>query len=997
MQTITVSLYGDNVDGQNFIASVKAYDILIKKRWHGYDEISIKAYADAQVILDNIGGSSISNNAIRWVALQMPMNTTEFYKVSGMTVESFGSSDSQNVTITGTDPRSWLYETMGADTSSNPTITGTPRTVIKKILGRCSKDSKQFGVPSGWDVPIRNATDDTISKALPTAPITIRNYDPDCPGKTADEFFSLFPDFSAVLKPIDGEWQWYVIKRPSGVNGKKIFSQESGTAVIKSVSRNYAPSDAIAIARDRLGTYDSSPIFSAPRGVWRMVKSFDVDTNGLSPDDATALCASYAKQLSRNTPYGHVQAMLDYTRFISSANVGEMAALRIGAAAYDIPVNEIAYGFNQDSGWLSKAFVDSDLMIQAGDAEHHDNYKGIIVRLGSADNSQWFWENVNIGLNLFEYDPVHYYATTEDGNRIIYSGAAYGDYTTVYEEKANWLIAQGLATKVKDSTTSGNGALYETSLKYTIFCNGQEIFNGKLRFSRNTEFRDECTKWHRVGIQGEAGGFTERTNKLCIYPSDYEPDDYNGWAVPLCLSIFSSYAVSGEYPSDFYISEIIQCKPSWFITNDMRTSGNLNGYKMVDRFNAGGKIEIGNPFGANMFAYNGRLSMIGESKEYPCTIHQDFMSAFPDGIQNMGDGFMTHAFEGMHLTTGVVNPIPKSATSFGIDFMRNMYQGTSIQSVDGMIESNLSGITMNTLPNGFRHSQFDGADMPSAINETMPDSITSIGNDFRKSQYASSTISKTAVETLPSKLVSIGNSFRARQFWQCQTLSDAGTEAALPSTVTKIGSYYSDEKFSACGVLSTVQIEKVPPRKDIPGMTDFRRHEYRDTPIAPGNVVLRGNLTDEELTGVSTSGTEFEWSGLRAWCFENTAANPEHPIKYDDGSNVIPKVNAHGAVYGDMRDVRAVIVSPPTKTSYSNGDNLNMDGAIVNIEHQENFGHTEYRGNAIFTVCGVAAYVGTEKTTLYSDSTISWPSGTTVSVRLVFQDKEQEWFTFTVS
>lgn len=896
MQTITVSLYGDNIDGQNFIASVKAYDILITKRWHGYDEISIKAYADSQNIIDKIGGNNISDNAIRWLSLRTPLNTNEFYKVSGLKVESFDSNDIQKVTITGTDPRSWLYETMGSTKSSEPTITGTPSDVIKQILGRCSEDSEQFGVPNGWSVPIINVTNDTISTELPTDQITIRNYDPDCPGKAADEFFSLFPDFSAVLKPIDGKWQWYVIKRPTGVNGKKLFSKESKTAVIQSVSVNYTPSDAIAISSDKLGTYNSTPIFASQRGIWRMVKSLDVNTNGLSDDDATALCASYAKQLSRNTPYGHVQAMLDYTKFMSSANVGEIAALRVCSLAYDIPVNEIAYGFNNDSGWLSKAFVDADLLMQSGNEQpQKDNYKGIIVRLGSGDDSNKFWENLHIGLKLFNYDPVNYYLTHQDGKPVLSAGnGEYGD-KTIYEEKANWLIANGLATKVKDSPKRGQGALYETSLKYTILCNGKEIFNGKLRFSSNIKFEKECTNWSMVGIQGDDKGFTERTNKLCIYPSDYEPDDYNGWAVPLNLSIFNFI----ENPSAVYISEIIQCKPSWFITDDMINSGNLNGYKMVDRFNANGKVEIGVPFGSNIFRahIDGEYSMLGNSKEHPCTIHQDFMSEFPDEIKDMGDGFMAHAFESSYLTTGVVNPIPKNATSFGTDFMRGMYQDAVILSVDGMTESNMSNIKMDTLPDGFRVEQFFRTDMPDAINETIPDSITKIGDNFRKSQYEGSTISKTAVETLPSKLTSIGNGFRIRQFDGCSLLSDAGTEAEMPSTVTSIGSAYSQEKFANCSALANVQIEKVPPRLDIDGMFNFRQFEYMYSPIKPGNVILRGKLTDKELippSGWPPSGL----SGLRDSCFDGAVANRSKPILYEDGSKVIPNVNAISSIYG---------------------------------------------------------------------------------------------------
>lgn len=889
MQTITVSLYGDNTDGQNFIASVKAYDILITKRWHGYDEISIKAYADSQNIIDKIGGNNISDNAIRWMSLRTPLNTNEFYKVSGLKVESFDSNDIQKVTITGTDPRSWLYETMGSTTSSEHTITGTPSDVIKQILGRCSEDSEQFGVPNGWSVPIRNATNDTISTELPTDRITIRNYDPDCPGKAYDEFFSLFPDFSAMLKPIDGKWQWYVIKRPTGVNGKKLFSQESKTAVIQSVSVNYTPSDAIAISSDRLGTYNSTPIFAAQRGIWRMVKSLDVDTNGLSQDDATALCASYSKQLSRNTPYGHVQAMLDYTRFISSANVGEIAALRVGSLAYDIPVNEIAYGFNNDSGWLSKAFVDADLLMQSGDDKpQQTNYKGIIVRLDSGKSSNEFWENLKFGLKLFGYDPVHYYLTHSDGKPVLHDWGGYN--VDIYEAKANWLIANGLATKVKDSPLGGQGALYETSLKYTILCNGKEIFNGKLRFSNNIKFEKECTNWSRVGIQGDDKGFTERTNKLCIYPSDYEPDDYNGWAVPLNLSIFSQYFV--ENPTDIYIAEIIQCKPSWFITDDMIKSGNLNGYKMVDRFNANGKIEIGVPFGSNIFRAHigGVFSMLGGSKEHPCIIHQNFMSEFPDEIKDMGDGFMAHAFESTFLTTGVVNPIPKHATSFGTDFMKNMYKRAVILSVDGMTESDMSNITMDTLPDRFRLEQFIQTDMPAAINETIPDSITKIGDNFRQAQYYGSTISKTAVETLPSKLVSIGNKFRIEQFKSCGLLSDAGTEAAMPSTVTSIGIEYSLFKFAYCSSLANVQIEKVPPRTDIPGMFDFRKFEYYLTPINPGNVILRGTLTDNELT----SGLQ----GLRGGCFKYAVTNSSKPLLYEDGSNVIPNVNAISSIYG---------------------------------------------------------------------------------------------------
>lgn len=894
MQTITVSLYGDNTDGQNFIASVKAYDILITKRWHGYDEISIKAYADSQNIIDKIGGNNISDNAIRWMSLRTPLNTNEFYKVAGLKVESFDSNDIQKVTITGTDPRSWLYETMGSTTSSEHTITGTPSYVIKQILGRCSEDSEQFGVPNGWAVPIINATNDTISTELPTDQITIRNYDPDCPGKAADEFFSLFPDFSAMLKPIYGKWQWYVIKRPTGVNGKKLFSQESKTAVIQSVSVNYTPSDAIAISSDKIGTYNSTPIFAAQRGIWRMVKSLDVNTNGLSDDDATALCASYSKQLSRNTPYGHVQAMLDYTRFISSANVGEIAALRVGSLAYDIPVNEIAYGFNNDSGWLSKAFVDADLLMQSGNEQpQKDNYKGIIVRLGSGDNSNEFWENLNFGLKLFPYDPVNYYLTHQDGKPVL----SYGGDITIYEEKANWLIANGLATKVKDSPVHGQGALYETSLKYTIFCNGKEIFNGKLRFSNNTKFEKECTNWSRVGIQGDDKGFTERTNKLCIYPSDYEPDDYNGWAVPLNLSIFSRYFV--ENPTDVYIAEIIQCKPSWFITDDMINSGNLNGYKMVDRFNANGQVEIGVPFGSNIFRahIDGTYSMLGDSKAYPCTIYQDFMAEFPNEIKDMGDGFMAHAFESSYLTTGVVNPIPKNATSFGTDFMRNMYQDAVILSVDGMTESDMANITMDTLPDGFRVAQFLRTDMPDAINETIPDSITKIGDNFRKSQYEGSTVSKTAIETLPSKLESIGKGFRSRQFVGCTLLSDAGTEAAMPSTVTNIGSEYSQEKFANCSALANVQIEKVPPRTDITGMFNFRQFEYQYTPIKPGNVILRGTLTDNELippSGWPPSGL----AGLRDCCFDGAVANRSKPLLYEDGSKVIPNTNAISSIYG---------------------------------------------------------------------------------------------------
>ena len=898
MQTITVSLYGDNTDGQNFIASVKAYDILITKRWHGYDEISIKAYADSQNIIDKIGGNNISYNAIRWLSLRTPLNTNEFYKVSGLKVESFDSNDIQKVTITGKDPRSWLYETMGSTTSSEHIITGNPSDVIKQILGRCSEDSEQFGVPAGWSVPIINATNDTISTELPTDQITIRNYDPDCPGKAADEFFSLFPDFSAMLKSIDGKWQWYVIKRPTGVNGKKLFSQESKTAVIQSVSVNYTPSDAIAISSDKLGTYNSTPIFASQRGIWRMVKSLDVNTNGLSDDDATALCASYAKQLSRNTPYGHVQAMLDYTRFMSSANVGEIAALRVGSLAYDIPVNEIAYGFNNDSGWLSKAFVDADLLMQSGNEQpQQNNYKGIIVRLGSGDNSNEFWENLNIGLTLFNYDPVNYYLTHQDGKPVLSAGNGEYQDKTIYEEKANWLIANGLATKVKDSPVSGQGALYETSLKYTIFCNGKEIFNGKLRFSSNIKFEKECTNWSRVGIQGDDKGFTERTNKLCIYPSDYEPDEYKGWAIPLNLSIFSRYFV--ENPADVYISEIIQCKPSWFITDDMLKSGNLNGYTMVDRFNANGKVEIGVPFGSNIFRahIDGEYSMIGNSKEHPCTIHQNFMSEFPDEIKDMGDGFMAHAFESTYITTGVVNPIPRNATSFGTDFMRNMYQEAVILSVDGMTESNMSNIKMDTLPDGFRIEQFLMTDMPDAINETIPDSITKIGDDFRKSQYEGSTISKTAVETLPSKLVSIGSGFRIRQFDGCTLLSDAGTEAAMPSTVTSIGSGYSDSKFANCSALANVQIEKVPPRNDIDGMFNFRQFEYEYSPIKPGNIILRGKLTNKELI------SSLEWPpsglyGLRQGCFDGAVANSSKPILYEDGSKVIPNRNAISNIYG---------------------------------------------------------------------------------------------------
>lgn len=897
MQTITVSLYGDNTNGQNFIASVKAYDILITKRWHGYDEISIKAYADSQNIINKIGGNNISDNAIRWMSLRTPLNTNEFYKVAGLKVESFNSNDIQKVTITGTDPRSWLYETMGSTTSSEPTMTGTPSEVIKNILGRCSEDSEKFGVPNGWSVPIINATNDTISNELPTDQITIRNYDPDCPGKAADEFFSLFPDFSAMLKPIDGKWQWYVIKRPTGVNGKKLFSQESKTAVIQSVSVNYTPSDAIAISSDKIGTYNSTPIFASQRGIWRMVKSLDVNTNGLSDDDATALCASYAKQLSRNTPYGHVQVMLDYTRFISSANVGEIAALRVGSLAYDIPVNEIAYGFNNDSGWLSKAFVDADLLMQSGDDKpQQTNYKGIIVRLGSGNNSNEFWEKLNFGLKLYSYDPVNYYLTHQDGKPVLSDG--YND-KTIYEEKANWLIANGLATKVKDSPVHGQGALYETSLKYTIFCNGKEIFNGKLRFSNNIKFEKECTNWSSVGIQGDDKGFTERTNKLCIFPSDYEPDDYNGWAIPLNLSIFSRYLVGAGNTDDVYISEIIQCKPSWFITDDMINSGNLNGYKMVDRFNANGKVEIGVPFGSNIFRahIDGEYSMLGNSKEHPCTIHQDFMSEFPNEIKEIGDGFMAHAFESSYLTTGVVNPIPKNATSFGTDFMRNMYQDAVILAVDGMTESEMSNITMATLPDGFRVAQFLRTDMPTAINETIPDSITKIGDNFRKSQYEGSTISKTAVETLPSKLVSIGKCFRISQFKGCSSLSDAGTEAEMPSTVTIIGREYSSEKFAYCSALSNVQIEKVPPRTDIGEMLYFRQFEYEYTPIKPGNVILRGTLTDNELIPPS------EWppsglAGLRDCCFEGAVANSRKPILYEDGSNVIPNVNAISSIYG---------------------------------------------------------------------------------------------------
>lgn len=898
MQTITVSLYGDNTDGQNFIASVKAYDILITKRWHGYDEISIKAYADSQNIIDKIGGNNISDNAIRWLSLRTPLNTNEFYKVSGLKVESFDSNDIQKVTITGTDPRSWLYETMGSTTSSEHTITGTPSDVIKQILGRCSEDSEQFGVPNGWSVPIINVTNDTISTELPNDQITIRNYDPDCPGKAADEFFSLFPDFSAMLKPIDGKWQWYVIKRPTGVNGKKLFSQESKTAVIQSVSVNYTPSDAIAISSDKLGTYNSTPIFASQRGIWRMIKSLDVNTNGLSDDDATALCASYAKQLSRNTPYGHVQAMLDYTRFISSSNVGEIAALRVGSLAYDIPVNEIAYGFNNDSGWLSKAFVDADLLMQSGNEQpQKDNYKGIIVRLGSGDNSNEFWENLNIGLKLFNYDPVNYYLTHQDGKPVLSAGNGEYQNKTIYEEKANWLIANGLATKVKDSPARGQGALYETSLKYTIFCNGKEIFNGKLRFSSNIKFEKECTNWSRIGIQGDDKGFTERTNKLCIYPSDYEPDDYNGWAIPLNLSIFSRYFV--ENPSGVYISEIIQCKPSWFITDDMIKSGNLNGYKMVDRFNANGKVEIGVPFGSNIFRahIDGEYSMLGDAKEHPCIIHQNFMSEFPDEIKDMGDGFMAHAFENTFITTGVVNPIPKNATSFGTDFMKNMYQDAVILSVDGMTESDMSNIKMDTLPDGFRVGQFFMTDMPDAINETIPDSITKIRDNFRKSQYEGSTVSKTAIETLPSKLTSIGNCFRIRQFDGCSLLSDAGTEAVMPSTVTAIGSEYSQEKFANCSSLANVQIEKVPPRNDIAGMFNFRQFEYQYTPIKPGNVILRGKLNDKELippSGWPPSGL----SGLRDCCFDGAVANRSKPILYDDGSKVIPNRNAISSIYG---------------------------------------------------------------------------------------------------
>ncbi|MCD8165276.1 MAG: leucine-rich repeat domain-containing protein [Bacteroides sp.] len=125
----------------------------------------------------------------------------------------------------------------------------------------------------------------------------------------------------------------------------------------------------------------------------------------------------------------------------------------------------------------------------------------------------------------------------------------------------------------------------------------------------------------------------------------------------------------------------------------------------------------------------------------------------------------------------------------------------------------------------FRHYQYINCDLTNTVNESLPNSVTTIGNEFRSHQYDGCNKLKSApAEVLPDSVTTVGSNFRAYQYYRCATLKSAPTEV-FPDSITRISSNFRAYQYRDCANLTSAPNEVFPDSITSVG-TNFRAYQY---------------------------------------------------------------------------------------------------------------------------------------------------------------------------
>jgi hypothetical protein len=189
-----------------------------------------------------------------------------------------------------------------------------------------------------------------------------------------------------------------------------------------------------------------------------------------------------------------------------------------------------------------------------------------------------------------------------------------------------------------------------------------------------------------------------------------------------------------------------------------------------------------------------------------------------------------------------------SETNTGADF--RYYQYYNCRNLTQTVDESMPD-TVTTIGNGFRNNQYSSCiSLKQVPAEVLPSSgVTSIGDIFRYYQYNSCTglTGSAPAEVLPSGVTTIGVSFRYQQYGYCTGLLTAAPIEVMPNTVTMVGQHFRESQYYNCTNLTTPAIETIST-----GLTfidyNFKYSQYYNCP----NIRISGYTHSYQFRNIIT-------------------------------------------------------------------------------------------------------------------------------------------------
>jgi hypothetical protein len=732
----------------------------------------------------------------RYFTIRKESGVTVTYKIDDTTYNAITPNISE-VTVTGSDPRTWGDQIPGSFSVFPGDWTGTRSELLEQLTARLSNsvvDGKSdasmlpiIALDKDWEPSdeLKKIGVVRASSVDPGGNISIARTDPLPPAKGIEDVLAEWPDVELYPVPDHGHdgtespyWRWAVRKR---IVSDHCFSPKEGSLEISSIKATNTFTEALAYTNDKQSEWSYADVGGMVNlgltGPWMAVKA----TGHSIPEGISAQTYLRSRALTENANNSRlaIDATVNFTKAGLRGTPGMLVYIRLNNRVVQVPIGEIASHYDSEKGWSTT----SPVVIETDSIDLTDPP----VPPPSQDIQFVFYgDNFQIPTNNYLGTDYSWSVFVDDQPAGIFEGTS--DY-----DSEGILVNGGSAGEHVVTIKPVDGVYTDWWATAFGFYNNENGANSLANKAKLVQVYSDPDQGHLASTTaGYANGFKAYQFIDCVNLLR-APDE----------TIYTNTLSSRSRVSQFEGCINLQTSPKEAPYRDASDGGPDDRTRQYARcYSLTEPAEVPQPLTAMIYAERGTR----QEQYVDCT-----------GIQ-----------------TAPGDPKNVTYTYIGDSFKRGQFQGCTSLTTVGDEWTPGSYVFIGDY---FRVDQFAGCtSLLAAAKESIPESVQtedtsdagSLGKTrwLRMRQYAGCTSLVTASEeATPTNMLVLPGGFRVSMYQDCQSLSFAPAER-LPEDLVTIEDGFRNSMFEGCWSLTTAADEYIPDTvEDIVGGRD---RQYKD-------------------------------------------------------------------------------------------------------------------------------------------------------------------------